>query len=136
QSRGMAVAMRNTGDANSLLQTAEGAFSEMTDIVQRTKDLATQAPNGTNSHNDRVALQAEYDQLGEELGNVMSNTTYAGEALFGKATPTGKFGAAVSFQIGATSAETLSLDVTEKITDLIGEVGAAPGTWGTGLIGI
>ena len=47
QSRGMAVATRNVNDSVSLLQTAEGAFSEMTDIVQRMKDLATQSANGT-----------------------------------------------------------------------------------------
>ena len=113
QSRGMEVAIRNTGDATSLLQTAEGAFNEMTDIVQRMKDLATQSANGTNSAADRDALQAEYDELGKELANIMTNTTYAGEALFGLDGATGKFGAAaVDFQIGATSAETLSMDVT------------------------
>ncbi|SEM63009.1 flagellin [Pseudomonas sp. ok272] len=113
QSRGMAVAMRNTNDAVSMLQTAEGAFSEMTDIVQRMKDLATQSSNGTNAQEDRDALQAEYDELGKELGNIMTNTTYAGAALFGLDGKTGTFGAAaVDFQIGATTAEKLSMDVT------------------------
>src|SRR5690606_17806574 len=74
QSRGMAVAMRNTNDAVSLLQTAEGAFNEMTDILQRMKDLATQGANGTNSDADLEALQAEYAELGSELGNIMKNT--------------------------------------------------------------
>src|SRR5690554_3832134 len=83
QSRGMAVAQRNAQDAISLLQTAEGAFSEMTDIVQRMKDLATQGANGTNSVDDLKALQAEYDELGAELYNIMNNTRYAGEQLFG-----------------------------------------------------
>src|SRR5690606_30649612 len=81
-SRGIAVAMRYTGDAISLLQTAEGAFNEMTDILQRMKDLATQSANGTNSTDDRTALQSEYDELGKELANIISNTTYAGERLF------------------------------------------------------
>jgi len=112
QSRGMAVAMRNTGDAISLLQTAEGAFNEMTDIMQRMKDLATQGANGTNSGDDLTALQSEYDELGKELANIMDNTTYAGEALFSRAGTAGKFSAAVSFQIGATSAETLSMDIS------------------------
>jgi len=119
QSRGMAVAMRNTNDAVSLLQTAEGAFNEMTDILQRMKDLATQGANGTNSTEDLDALQAEYDQLGAEMGNIMDNTTYAGAALFSKDNSTGKFAAAVSFQIGATAAETLSLDLTAAGTDSI-----------------
>ncbi|PAU58388.1 Lateral flagellin [Pseudomonas sp. PIC25] len=113
QSRGMDVAMRNTGDAISMLQTAEGAFNEMTDILQRMKDLATQSANGTNAQADRDALQAEFDELGKELANIMTNTSYAGEKLFGLDGSTGKFGAAaVDFQIGATTAEKLTLDVT------------------------
>ncbi len=114
QSRGMDVAMRNTSDAVSLLQTAEGAFNEMTDIMQRMKDLATQSSNGTNAQADRDALQAEYDELGKELANIMTNTSYAGEALFGADGATGKFGAAVTFQIGATAAETLELDASTQ----------------------
>ncbi|MGE4407643.1 lateral flagellin LafA [Pseudomonas sp.] len=119
QSRGMGVAMRNTNDAVSLLQTAEGAFSEMTDILQRMKDLATQGANGTNSADDLDSLQAEYDQLGEELANIMDNTSYAGEKLFSKDNSAGKFASAVSFQIGATSAETMSLDLTTTGSDAV-----------------
>src|SRR5690606_25421735 len=86
QSRGMAVAMRNTGDAISLLQTAEGAFAEMTDILQRMKDLATQGANGTNSTDDLTSLQSEYTELGKELANIIKNTTYAGEKIFSDGT--------------------------------------------------
>jgi len=115
QSRGMDVAIRNTSDAVSLLQTAEGALTEITDIVQRMKDLSSQAANGTNSQEDRDALQAEFTALSSEITNIFTNTTYAGEALFGA----GKFGAgAVTFQIGATSAETLEVDVTAKTDTL------------------
>jgi len=126
QSRGMAVAMRNTGDAISLLQTAEGAFSEMTDIMQRMKDLATQSANGTNSDEDRLALQAEFNELGKEITNIIKNTSYAGETLFSDGTvvagTAGKFGGAagdvVQFQIGATSAETLDFAVVDDLTAL------------------
>lgn len=122
QSRGMDVAIRNTGDSISLLQTAEGALTEMTDIVQRMKDLATQAANATASEKDRDALQAEYDQLGQELGNIVKNTKYAGENLFSDGTTTdgtaGKFGAGMDFQIGASAAETLTLDVSTPLGDL------------------
>ncbi len=119
QSRGMGVAMRNTNDAVSLLQTAEGAFNEMTDILQRMKDLATQGANGTNSADDLEALQAEYDQLGVEIANIMDNTSYAGEALFSKDNSAGKFAAAVTFQIGATAAETLTMDLTAAGSDAV-----------------
>ncbi|QGZ29344.1 lateral flagellin LafA [Stutzerimonas stutzeri] len=111
QSRGMGVAMRNVGDSISLLQTAEGALNEMTDIMQRMKDLSTQAANDTNSAEDRTAIQAEFTALSTEMANIFDNTAYAGEALFGA----GKFGAgAVTFQIGASTAETLELDVADK----------------------
>ncbi|CAG8871055.1 Flagellin [Pseudomonas fluorescens] len=118
QTKGMAVAMRNVSDASSLLQTADGAFSEMTDILQRMKDLATQSANGTNSDDDRKSMQAEYDELGRELGNIMENTSYAGEKLFGEMGNTGKFKGEVQFQIGATADETLKLDVSTSASDL------------------
>ncbi|MBH3340332.1 MULTISPECIES: lateral flagellin LafA [unclassified Pseudomonas] len=113
QSRGMDVAMRNTGDAISLLQTAEGAFNETTDILQRMKDLATQAANDTNSADDRTSLQSEFDELAKEITNIFNNTKYAGENLF-----TTKLAAAVSFQIGSSSAETLSFDVSTDLGTL------------------
>lgn len=125
QSRGMAVAMRNVGDATSMLQTAEGAFSEMTDIVQRMKDLATQSANDTNSVADRTALQAEYDQLGKELWNIMENTKYAGETLFTGAAATGKFSAAagVALQIGSSTAEKMTVQVSAKVGALQTKLG-------------
>ena len=135
QSRGMDVAIRNTGDSISLLQTAEGALTEMTDIVQRMKDLATQAANATASEKDRDALQAEYDQLGQELGNIVKNTKYAGENLFSDGTTVtgadGKLSAAVNFQIGSSSAETLELDVSAKLTALGTSLAAISDTYTT-----
>lgn len=115
QTRGMGVANRNTGDAISLLQTAEGAFNEITSIVQRMKDLATQSANDTNSAKDRTSIQAEFDQLAKEVENIFGNTTYAGDNLF---SDTGKFSKAVNFQIGATAAETLTLDVSANMATL------------------
>ncbi|GLX12948.1 MULTISPECIES: lateral flagellin LafA [Pseudomonadaceae] len=113
QSRGMDVASRNTGDAISLLQTAEGAFTEITDITQRLKDLATQAASDTNSADDRTALQGEFDALALEIENIFQNTTYAGEKLFDTG---GKLQAGpVNFQIGATADETLAFDASTKV---------------------
>ncbi|MCQ4309523.1 Lateral flagellin [Pseudomonas stutzeri] len=139
QSRGMGVAMRNVGDATSMLQTAEGAFSEMTDIMQRMKDLATQGANGTNSTDDLKALQAEYSELGKELGNIIKNTKYAGERLFSDGAnvdgQSGKFGKAeavdaadykgVVFQIGASSEEALKLDVSARLKTVADALTAA-----------
>ena len=120
QTKGMAVALRNVSDASSLLQTADGALNEMTDIMQRMKDLATQSANGTNSDADRKSMQAEYNELGKELGNIMDNTSFAGEKLFSSdpSNRTAKFNDKVNFQIGATSAETLELNVSSGVASL------------------
>ncbi len=130
QSKGMAVALRNVSDASSLLQTADGALNEMTDIMQRMKDLATQSANGTNSDADRTSMQAEYDELGKEMHNIMENTSYAGEKLFGSDGTTGKFGAAVVFQIGSSAAETLDLDLSTQAGDLGTDLAALSSSYG------
>lgn len=113
QSRGMDVALRNTGDATSMLQTAEGAFNETTDILQRMKDLATQSANDTNSAADRTSIQAEFDELAKEVTNIYNNTKFAGTALF-----TSKFTAAIKFQIGASAGETLTFDISTNLGTL------------------
>jgi flagellin len=111
---GQATAIRNAQDAISMLQTGEGALNEFTNIVLRMKDLATQAANGTNSTTDGSALDAEYQQLAGELNNIMKNTSYgSGTTLL--ADGTGKFDAAVTFQIGSSTAETLAVDVSTEI---------------------
>ena len=110
-----------------MLQTAEGAFDEMTNIALRMKELSTQAANGTNEADEYTALDAEYQALGEELANIMANTSYgAGTNLL---TPAGKFGAAggVDFQVGASTAEVLNVDIETEVGNLntaIGTTGA------------
>lgn len=106
QTRGMKIAQRNAQDGNSMLQTAEGAFDEVTDILYRMNDLATQASNGTNSSDDLTALNTEFSSLRDELGNIMGNTSYAGDNLF---SASGLKGGGLSLQIGASTSETLSL---------------------------
>ncbi|OYD25790.1 lateral flagellin LafA [Oceanimonas baumannii] len=117
QTNGQGVAMRNAQDAISMLQTGESAFDEMTNIAQRMKDLATQGANGTNSAAENTALDAEFQQLGAELENIMKNTAYgAGTNLFAAG---GKFeGGAVTFQIGASTAETLDVDINAEVKAL------------------
>ncbi|MCW7536508.1 flagellin [Aquabacterium sp. A7-Y] len=116
QTRGMAVAMRNTQNGISMLQTAEGAFSEITNILLRMKDLATESANGSTTAADKTAMQAEFDALGLEVANIMNNTTFGGESVMKSGT--GKLTAAVNFQIGSASAETMTVDVTTGLADL------------------
>lgn len=79
---GMKAAQRNISDSTSMLQTADGALAELTNITNRQKELATQALNGVNSDADRVALDAEYQALSKEAGRIIKETTYAGNNLF------------------------------------------------------
>ncbi|UGS41816.1 flagellin [Pseudocitrobacter corydidari] len=117
QTNGMAVSQRNISDATALMQTAEGAFDEVSNIMYRMKDLATQAANDTNTTDDRSAINAELNDLNAELKNIMGNTSYAGDKLFGS---NGKFADALNFQIGSSSGETMTIDLS-------GELGGATG---------
>ncbi|MFM5135272.1 lateral flagellin LafA [Aeromonas rivipollensis] len=110
QSSGQKVGMRNAQDAVSMMQTAEGAMDEMTNIVQRMKDLATQGANGTNNADDLSAMNKEFGELQKELKNITDNTTFGGTNLL-----TTKFAATVDFQVGGKAAEKVTVDVT---TDL------------------
>ena len=113
QVNGMGVAQRNVADSTAMLQTAEGAFEEVTNILYRMKDLSTQAANDTNGVKERTAINSELTELKSELKNIMDNTKYAGEALFGDGTAAagGKLAKAVNFQIGADSGEKLTMDL-------------------------
>lgn len=125
QVNGMSVAQRNVSDATAMLQTAEGAFEEVTNILYRMKDLATQASNDTNSDKDRTALQGEVAELNKELKNILTNTRFGGDELIFKAddtgavTNTGKLGGSLTFQIGADSSEKLTLDLNADPTAVI-----------------
>ncbi|MGC3834686.1 flagellin [Moritella viscosa] len=85
QSNGQKVGMRNAQDSISMMQTAEGALSEMSSIGQRMKDIATQASNGTNGKAEYTALNDEYKELAAELTNIAQNTQYGeGKKLLSK----------------------------------------------------
>lgn len=138
QTSGMAMAMRNTQNSVSMLQTAEGAFDEVTNMLVRMKDLATQAADQSSNASDKAAMQAEFDALGTELNNVMNKTTFGGSALL----KGGTIATAMTFQIGATSGETMTVDLSTAVgTTLEASLtGAsanylAPNTVGTELTG-
>jgi len=108
QTSGMAVAMRNTQNSTSMLQTAEGSLDEVNNMLVRMKDLATQAADASSSAADKTAMQGEYDALGKELNNVLTKTSFGGEKLL----VGGTTGAAMTFQIGASSTETMGVDLS------------------------
>ena len=102
QIRGINVAIRNANDGISLAQTAEGALGEITNNLQRIRQLAVQSRNATNSASDRAALDTEAQQLKAEIDRVASTTTLNGVKLLD-----GSF-SNQSFQVGANVGETIS----------------------------
>jgi flagellin len=138
QVSGMSVAMRNTQNDTSMLQTGEGALSEVTNILSRMKDLATQAADASSTAADKTAMQSEYDSLGREMNNIMKNTNFGGQNLFLKAADTagagaasGTFGASITFQIGASSTETMSFNGSTDLNALDTALGTSSGQYGT-----
>ncbi|MGV2290550.1 flagellin [Trinickia sp. YCB016] len=133
QTNGMTVASQNTQNATSLMQTADGAFNEVTNILQRMKDLATQAADASSSDDDKTAMQSEYDALGTELANTMKNTSYGGEKLFGSTSGggavDGKLSKALTFQIGASSGETMTVDFSTSLKGVDSAFVAASGAY-------
>ena len=98
QTRGMNVAIRNANDAISLAQTAEGALSAISGNLQRMRELAVQASNGTNSTTDIASMDAEYKLLAEENTRVIASTSFNKQNLLdGTGGTTGTF----TFQVGA-----------------------------------
>lgn len=122
QVRGQDAGLYNGNNAMAMMQTAEGAFDEMTNIAYRMKELATQGASDTNGAKEWTAQSAEYTALSAELTNIMDNTSFGdGTKLLEAA---GKFGAgAVEFQVGASAAESLSVDVSTELGDVTTAIG-------------
>ncbi|WP_229624670.1 flagellin [Vibrio parahaemolyticus] len=111
QMRGLDVAVRNANDGISIMQTAEGAMNEVTNIMQRMRDLSLQSANGSNSQAERTALQEEVTALNDELNRIAETTSFGGRKLLN-----GTFGKS-SFQIGAASGEAVQVELKSMRTD-------------------
>jgi flagellin len=126
QSSGMSVAMRNTQNSISMLQTADGALNEVNNILTRMKDLATQAADGSSSTDDQKAMDAEYNSLTDELTNIFSNTKFGGTLLL-STDSTGKLNnsAGVTFQIGADKTETMTANFDTELGNVVSKISGA-----------
>ena len=116
---GLKVAVRNSQDGVSVVQTAEGALTETHSILQRMRDLAVQAANdGSLDTNAKAAADSEYQQLALELDDISSKTSFNGVKLLD-----GSFNKA--FQVGANANDTLTVDLTAAVDSatLLGTVG-------------
>ncbi|OED90181.1 flagellin [Vibrio crassostreae] len=111
QMSGIDVAVRNAHDGISIMQTAEGAMNETTNIMQRMRDLSLQASNGSNSSSERIAIQEEVTALNDELNRIAETTSFGGKKLLN-----GSFGH-TSFQIGGSSGEAVQIGLKSMRTD-------------------
>jgi len=117
QIRGYAVAIRNSNDGISMTQTAEGALGQVTDMLQRMRELSVQAVNGSMSAADRSSLQLEVDQMKAEINNVATKTNHNNiKLLDGSA---GK----ITLQTGVNSGDTMAIGFGSVKTKDIGEGG-------------
>ena len=127
QIRGINVAIRNANDGISLAQTAEGALATITDALQRMRELAVQAANGSNSTGDRQNLDTEYQALSAEITRIAAQTKFNGTAIVGPSA-----GAQV-FQVGANAGDTLTITTTAvaAVTGNVSTVATASTALGT-----
>lgn len=111
QTRGLDVAVRNANDGISMMQTAEGAMKETSNILSRVRDLALQSSNGSNTDADRSAIQQEVTALSDEMNRIAETTAFGGTRLLN-----GSFGTK-SFQVGADSGEAVMLTLNNLRAD-------------------
>ncbi|EJT85406.1 flagellin [Pseudomonas putida S11] len=112
QIRGQTMAIKNANDGISIAQTAEGAMQEQTNILQRMRELAVQSRNDSNSTNDRVALDKEFQSMASELTRIANSTQLNGKNLLdGSAS-------VMTFQVGSNtgSANQITIDLSAKFT--------------------
>ena len=111
QVKGMNQAIRNSNDGIALAQTAEGSLGEVTNMLQRVRELAVQSSSGTyQDATDRTYMQKEVDQLTSQIGQVITNTKFNGVVLFDGSTAT------VKVQSGANAADTVNLTMANLTT--------------------
>ena len=106
QIRGMGQAIRNANDGISLAQTADGALTEVTNMLQRVRELAVQSSSGTYSDDDRTNMQAEVTELTAQIGDIITNTKFNGVAVFDDAADT-----EFTIQTGSNSGDTVTITV-------------------------
>lgn len=124
QINGLNVGIKNANDGISMLNTAEGALDEVTNMLQRMRELALQASNGTTDVKDRSYMNKEYQELVKEIARVATKTEWNGRTILDN-TADGSNSASVEFQIGVDTGTTLEVDFGDFRVDTSGATMAA-----------
>ncbi len=120
QVRGTSQAQRNTLDGLSMLRTADGAANEVSDMMQRQRELALQSRNGTMNDSDRSALNKEYQQLGEEINRIAESTSFNGQKV---ANGSELGDGSAKLQVGANEGDTIGISTVDFRTASLGSAG-------------
>ena len=112
QIRGMNQGVRNANDGISLAQTAEGALDEVSNMLQRMRELSVQAGNGTYAAADKQNIYAEQNALADQIRSVINNTTFNGTSLF-KGNGTAGTAQSVTIQAGANASDTIAISIDD-----------------------
>ncbi|WNO53687.1 flagellin [Stakelama saccharophila] len=117
QIRGMNQGIRNANDGISMAQTAEGALNEVTNMLQRMRELTVQAENGTYSADDKKNIYVEQNALADQIRSIVTNTEFNGKALFKGDGATAGTQLSVTIQAGANASDTVSLKIDDLSND-------------------
>ena len=126
QIRGLNQAVRNLNDGVNLLQTAEGALTETTNMLQRMRELAVQSASGTYSTTQRSYLATEFNALGSQIDKIASETTWNGYTVL-TGTTGGTTAGTFSFQAGQTSGQTIDVAIASMALSGMAMTAAAVG---------
>ena len=107
QIKGLETGVRNANDAISMISTADGALIEVTNMLQRMRELALQSANGTTTSADRSYLSSEYANLLAEIDRIAENTQWNGSTILNHITPASS---QFTFQVGANGGQTIAVD--------------------------
>ena len=113
QIRGLNQAVRNANDGISMIQTVEGALNEVTNMLQRMRELAVQSINGTNSSSDRTSLNTEFTALSDEISRVSDKTTWNGMAVLSSGATS------YGIQVGPDAAATVTVSFMDIDTSTV-----------------
>jgi flagellin len=113
QIRGMNQGIRNANDGISLVQTADGALSEVTNTMQRIRELAVQSKSGTYGTDDRANIQSEVTELAAQAKSIITDSKFNGVALFNSTATASTSGQAFTIQVGANSGDTVAVGLPQ-----------------------
>jgi flagellin len=132
QVNGLNMAVRNANDAISMVQTADGALIEVTNMLQRMRELAVQAASGTMGTTDVTALNTEFTALRDQIQEIAKNTEFNGSKILDGSI--GASGTSVDFQVGANASQTISVVFGDLNTDFNASDSTTEAVLATGLL--